>query len=57
MKSTEFKTFVPFLDAVNVASVVIIAAVCYEMGKDSIADWRTSHCSGQPGFCIQVYKS
>lgn len=30
-----------FLDAVNVASVAIIAAVCYEMGKDSIADWRT----------------
>lgn len=31
-----------FLDAVNVASVAIIAAVCYEMGKDSIADWRTA---------------
>ena len=31
-----------FLDAVNVASIAIIAAVCYEMGKDSIADWRTA---------------
>lgn len=30
-----------FLDAVNVASVAIILAVCYEMAKDSISDWRT----------------
>ncbi|THD34096.1 chromate efflux transporter [uncultured Flavobacterium sp.] len=30
-----------FLDAVNVASVAIIITVCYEMAKDSIADWRT----------------
>lgn len=30
-----------FLDAVNVASVAIIIAVCYEMGKESISDWRT----------------
>ncbi len=30
-----------FLDAVNAASVSIIIAVCYTMGKDSITDWRT----------------
>ncbi|KKX46941.1 chromate transporter [Sphingobacterium sp. IITKGP-BTPF85] len=30
-----------FLDAVNVASVAIIIAVCYEMGKETITDWRT----------------
>lgn len=30
-----------FLDAVNVASVAIIIAVCYEMGKECITDWRT----------------
>lgn len=30
-----------FLDAVNVASVAIIIAVCFEMGKDSLTDWRT----------------
>lgn len=29
-----------FLDAVNVASVAIIIAVCYQMAKDSITDWR-----------------
>ncbi|GGF27866.1 chromate efflux transporter [Flavobacterium limi] len=30
-----------FLDAVNVASVAIIIAVCYEMSKETITDWRT----------------
>lgn len=30
-----------FLDAVNVASVAIIAAVCIIMGKETIIDWRT----------------
>jgi len=29
-----------FLDTVNVASVAIILAVCVEMGKDSIHDWK-----------------
>lgn len=33
--------FSAFLDAVNVASVAIIAAVCFEMGKETITDWRT----------------
>lgn len=30
-----------FLDAVNVASVAIIIAICYKMGRDSIIDWRS----------------
>jgi len=30
-----------FLDAVKVASIAIIAAICYKMGKDTISDWRT----------------
>ena len=33
--------FSSFLDAVNVASIAIIAAICFEMGKISITDWRT----------------
>ncbi|MDP2891254.1 MAG: chromate efflux transporter [Bacteroidota bacterium] len=33
--------FSSFLDAVNVASVAIIVAICYEMGKESITGWRT----------------
>lgn len=39
MRSSEL--FSKFLDAVNAASVAIIASVCYEMAKESIADWKT----------------
>ena len=35
------KPFAVFLDAVNVASVAVIIAVCCEMGKEAITDWRT----------------
>jgi len=30
-----------FLDAVNVASVAVIASVCIQMGRDTLTDWRT----------------
>lgn len=30
-----------FLDAVNVASVAIIVAICLTIGKETITDWRT----------------
>lgn len=33
--------FAVFLDAVNVASVAIIMAVCINMGMETITDWRT----------------
>nr|WP_294860771.1 chromate efflux transporter [uncultured Fluviicola sp.] len=33
--------FASFLDAVNVASVAIILAICFELGKDTVSDWRT----------------
>jgi chromate transporter len=29
------------LDAVNVAAVALIVAVCVEMAKDTLTDWRT----------------
>jgi len=35
------RVFSVFLDAVNVASIAIIVTVCYEMGKDTITDWKT----------------
>ena len=35
------KLFATFLDAVNVASVAIIAAICFDLGKETITDWRT----------------
>ncbi|MDB5136952.1 MAG: chromate transporter [Mucilaginibacter sp.] len=43
------KLFTAFLNAVNVASIALIIVVCYQMGKDSIGDWRTiliAVCSG-----------
>jgi chromate transporter len=40
-KMRNSKLFSAFLDAVNVASIAIIAAVCFEMGKETITDWRT----------------
>lgn len=40
-KMRNSKLFSAFLDAVNVASVAIIISVCFEMGKDTITDWRT----------------
>jgi chromate transporter len=33
--------FSSFLDAVNIASIAIIIAICLQMGKDTITDWRT----------------
>ncbi len=36
-----YKGLSAFLDAVNVASVAIILAVCYQMGKETITDWRS----------------
>jgi chromate transporter len=33
--------FSSFLDAVNVASIAIIIAICLQLGKDTISDWRT----------------
>lgn len=35
------KLFSSFLDAVNAASVALIAAICIEMGRESILGWRT----------------
>lgn len=29
------------MDAVNVAAVALIIAVCVEMAKDTLTDWRT----------------
>ncbi len=32
--------FAAFLDAVNAASVALIAAVCFQMGRESLVDGR-----------------
>jgi chromate transporter len=40
-KMRKSKLFGAFLDAVNVAAVALILAVCIQMGKDTLTDWRT----------------
>lgn len=34
------KIFAAFLNAVNVASIALILVVCYQLGKDSLTNWR-----------------
>lgn len=40
-KMRKSKVIGTFLDAVNIAAVAVIVAVCVEMGKDTLTDWRT----------------
>ncbi|SIR32078.1 chromate efflux transporter [Maribacter ulvicola] len=40
-KMRKSKVVVAFLDAVNIAAVAVIVAVCVEMGKETLTDWRT----------------
>ena len=40
-KMRKSKIIGAILDAVNVAAVALILAVCFEMGKDTLLDWRT----------------
>lgn len=40
-KMRQSKQLAVFLDAVNVASVAIIAFVCFQMCKDAVHDWRS----------------
>lgn len=40
-KMRNSRLFATFLDAVNVASVAIILAICYQLGKETITDWRS----------------
>jgi len=40
-KMRNSKLFSVFLDTVNVASIAIIVAICCQLGKDTISDWRT----------------
>lgn len=46
-----------FLDTVNVASIAIIAAVCVEMGRESIQDWKTLLIAMVSFFCVYIFKN
>lgn len=39
-KMRKSQTMAAFLDAVNMAAVAVIVAVCIEMGSDTLTDWR-----------------
>ena len=39
-KMRKYKTISSFLDAVNIGAVAIILVVCFEMGKETITDWK-----------------
>lgn len=41
-KMRKNKGFAAFLDAINVASVAVILAVCVQMGRETIMDWKTT---------------
>lgn len=43
-----------FLDAVNVASTAVIAAVCLAMAEEAITDWRTIAIAAVS--CLAIFK-
>lgn len=51
-----YKSLSAFLDAVNVASVAIIAAVCFTMGKETITEWRTIIIALISAFIVFKFK-
>jgi chromate transporter len=51
------KLFTAFLNAVNVASIAIIIAVCYQMGKDSMVNWRSVLIVVCSGFVLFKWKT
>lgn len=51
------KSFSVFLDAVNVASVAIIIAVCIQMGTETITDWRSILIAVMSIFIAFNYKN
>jgi chromate transporter len=51
------KLFAAFLNAVNAASIALIIAVCYQMGKDSVSDWRTVLIAVCSAFILFKFKT
>lgn len=55
-KMRKSKLISSFLDAVNIAAVAIIVAVCVEMGKDTLTDWRTISIAAASLILVFVFK-
>jgi chromate transporter len=51
-----FKIFAVFLNAVNVASIALILVVCYQLGKDSLTNWREIMIAGCSAFILFRFK-
>ena len=55
-KMRKSKIFSAFLDAVNIAAVAVIVAVCVEMGKETLTDWRTILIAAISLIAVFVFK-
>ena len=51
------KLFAEFLNAVNVASIALILAVCYQMGQDSVSNWRAILIAVCSAFILFRFKT
>jgi chromate transporter len=50
------KLFGPFLNAVNVASIALIVFVCYQLGRDSLTNWREISIALLSAFILFRFK-
>ncbi|MFS4455367.1 chromate efflux transporter [Maribacter sp. 2304DJ31-5] len=55
-KMRKSKVMGMILDTVNVAAVALIIAVCLEMGKDTLTDWRTTVIATASLVIVFVFK-
>lgn len=55
-KMRKSKIITAFLDAVNIAAVAVIVAVCVEMSKDTLTDWRTILIAALSVIAVFVFK-
>lgn len=55
-KMRKSKIFTAFLDAVNIAAVAVIVAVCVDMGKDTLTDWKTVLIALLSIICVFLFK-
>lgn len=55
-KMRKSKVISAFLDAVNIAAVAVIVAVCVEMAGDAITDWRTIAIAVASLLAVFVFK-
>lgn len=56
-KMRKSKTIAAFLDAVNIAAIAVIVAVCIEMGKDTLTDWCTMVIAILSIIAVFVFKN